>query len=178
MINLSQRDPRWGNKTLGFSNTLIKDYGCVITCLAMILGTTPDVVNEKLKSVKGFSGNLVIWSRIEKAFPEASAYRYYGYDNNKVKAAVPNVLVESSAFPIGGTGKHWTVYIGNQRLNDPWTGRQRSTAEFPGQSGFTIITLKNPPQDGDDVKLNQVKSVVDGSGTPHDKIEKIRSIVA
>ncbi len=138
---LGQRDDRWGNIKLGYSNTLIRDYGCTITCLAMILSTTPDVVNERLKSVNGFaSGNLIIWAKIEEAFPGIKQRRVWSYNNDDVKANVGHVLVEVPAKPIGGTGSHWVVYIGNQRLYDPWTGRERPTSDFPGQTGYCVIT--------------------------------------
>lgn len=32
----SQEDSRWGNKTIGNSHTLMKDYGCAVTALAMV----------------------------------------------------------------------------------------------------------------------------------------------
>lgn len=149
MTRLTQRDARWGNIPLGFPNTynplLIKDYGCTITCLAMIIGTTPDVVNSRLKALpqgQGFQGSLVVWSGIEKAFPGIKVRREYGYNNDDVKANVPNVLVEVPAYPIGGTGSHWVVFIGNFRLNDPWTGLERPTSDFPGATGYTVITGK------------------------------------
>lgn len=140
---LSQRDPKWGNIKLGTSATFIKDYGCTITCIAMIVGTTPDVVNDRMKAVGGFSnGNLVIWAKIAEAFPGISVNRVWSYDNTAVLAAVPNVLVEVDAKPIGGTGKHWVVYVGNKRLYDPWTGTDRPTSDFPGQSGYCVLTGK------------------------------------
>ena len=65
MTPLSQRNPLWGNKYLGFSNTYIRDYGCTITGLSMILGTTPDVVNDRLKAVNGFAnGNRFSAGRV------------------------------------------------------------------------------------------------------------------
>lgn len=141
MTVLSQRDPKWGNLFLGTSNTYIKDYGCTITCIAMIVGTTPDVVNDRMKAVMGFAnGNLVIWAKIEEAFPGIKINRVWTYDNNDVAANVGHVMVEVPATPIGGTGKHWVVYLGNQRLNDPWTGTERPTADFPDPSGYCILT--------------------------------------
>lgn len=138
---LSQRDPKWGNINLGTSNTFIKDNGCTITCIAMIIGTTPDVVNNRMNAVAGFAnGNLVIWAKIAEAFPGITVRRVWTYDNTDVLANVPNVLVEVDATPIGGTGKHWVVYIGNKRLYDPWTGTERPTSDFPGQSGYCVLT--------------------------------------
>lgn len=138
---LSQRDSRWINTKLGTSNTTIGDYGCTITCLAMIIGTTPDVVNERLKAVNGFaSGNLLIWAKIEEAFPGIKQRRVWSYNNDDVKPNVGHVLVEVPAKPIGGTGSHWVVYIGNQRIYDPWTGKERPTSDFPNPTGYCVLT--------------------------------------
>lgn len=138
---LGQRDPRWGNIKLGFSNTYIKDYGCTITCLAMIIGTTPDVVNERMKAVNGFAqGNLVIWDAIPKAFPGITVRRVWSYNNDDVKANVPNVLVEVPAAPIGASGSHWVRYVGNGKLHDPWTAKERPTSDFPNPTGYCVLT--------------------------------------
>lgn len=178
MQRLSQRSTQWGNLFLGNSNTYIKDYGCVITCLAMIIGTTPDVVNARLKAVGGFSGNLVIWAKIEQAFPGIKARRVWSYNNEDVKKNTPNVLVEVPAYPIGGYGKHWVVFLGNQRLNDPWTGLERPTNDFPNPSGYCVITGRwNQATDNNTILLNAVKAVYDGNETPGTKIAKIRDIV-
>jgi len=32
----SQRDPRWGNKTIGNSSSLMKDYGCAVSAVSMV----------------------------------------------------------------------------------------------------------------------------------------------
>lgn len=152
---LSQRDPRWGNIKLGTSNTYIKDFGCTITCIAMIIGTTPDVVNERMKAVSGFAnGNLVIWDKVKEAFPGIQLRRVWSYDNADVLANVPNVLVEVPGAPIGGTGKHWVVYVGNKKLYDPWTGTERPTSDFAGSSGYAVVSGKwNNPTSSDDMTL-------------------------
>lgn len=172
MTRLSQRDTRWGGLFLGFSNTYIRDYGCTITCLAMIIGTTPDVVNARLKAVSGFSGNLVIWGKIAEAFPGIQVRRVYAYNNDDVKNNVPNVLVEVPAYPIGGYGKHWVVYIGNQKLNDPWTGLERATSDFPNPTGYCVITGKWNQTVGDDIIVSQIQAVINGSDAPTNKISK------
>ena len=141
MLNNWQRDPKWGKIKLGFSNTTIEDFGCTISCLGNIIGVTPDVVNERMKSVNGFAnGNLVIWDKIPQAFPGITVKRVWSYNNDDVLAHVPNVLVEVPAKPIGGNGSHWVVFIGNKKLNDPWTGKERPTSDFPNPTGYCIVT--------------------------------------
>lgn len=181
-MNNWQRDSRWGYKYLGFSYTYIKDYGCLISALGNILNITPDVVNEKMKAVKGFAeGNLLIWYKIAEAFPGAKATRYTYYDNNIALASVPNLLVEVSAKAIGGSGKHWVRFIGGGKCQDPWTGTVRPTSDFGTPVGMAVITgvanIPAPTPPGDDILLNKIKAVVDGVGDPRTKIARIREIL-
>lgn len=150
MTPLSQRTMPQGNHLLGTSHYYIHAKGCVITCLAMILGVSVDEVNEKLKGVSGFAPDatgqncLVIWKKIEQAFPGVHVNRFPAYDNNQVLselAAGNKVLVESPSDPIGlPGGKHWTVYLGNHELLDSWTGARRPTSDFPNPSGYAVIS--------------------------------------
>lgn len=59
---LSQKDRRWGSKKLPGGGTLAR-YGCLLTCLAMQFGTTPD----KLLTKDIFSGNYINWGKAAKA---------------------------------------------------------------------------------------------------------------
>lgn len=139
MLNNWQRDKRWGSIKLGTSDTTISDFGCTITALSDILGTTPDVVNERIKTVSGFAqGNLVIWAKLEEAFPGIKIKRVWSYDNADVLKNVPNVLVEVDGKPIGGF-RHWVVFIGNKKLNDPWLGKERPTSDFPNPLSYCVI---------------------------------------
>jgi hypothetical protein len=142
IVPLSQRDKRWGAIKLGTSNTTISDFGCTITCIAMIVGTTPDVVNERLKQVQGFAqGNLVIWAKIEQAFTGIKVRRVWTYDNADVKANVKHVLVEVDGKPIGGY-RHWVVYVGNQKLYDPWDGQEDPTSDYPNPVSYCVLEGK------------------------------------
>lgn len=176
---LSQRDARWKNLKLGFSKTLtIGDYGCTITCLAMYLGTTPDAVNERLKAVNGFSQEtLVIWAKIAEAFPGVSITKIgWKYDNNDVKNNTPCLIeVDFDGTP-RTDDRHWVVYVGNQKLYDPWTGTERSTSTYPALS-YRLIKGTWSKVQGDDTLLNLVKTIIDAPGTPADKISKIRIVL-
>ena len=154
---LSQRDKRWGDIRLGYSNTLIKDFGCTITAIAMILGTTPDVVNERLKLVGGFAeGNLVIWDKLEQAFPGIKVRRVWTYNNDDVKANVKHVLVEVDGKPIGGF-RHWVVYVGNQKLYDPWDGKEDPTSDYPNPLSYCV--LEGEWNQGKEVKIDLQKEL-------------------
>jgi peptidoglycan hydrolase CwlO-like protein len=58
----SQRDPRWGNETIGNTKTLIKSYGCAVTAVAMVFKQHGGSVNPgQLSSEPIFSGDLINW---------------------------------------------------------------------------------------------------------------------
>lgn len=145
LLSLSQRDPKWSNIPLGTSKTTtIGSHGCTITSLAMLLGTTPDVVNKKLLSVNGYAQtNLIIWTKIPEAFPGTSfVTRAYTYNNNQVKATIEKnggCLVEVDAARIGAP-THWVLYIGNGQMIDPWTGVQKATSYYPPK-GYAVINV-------------------------------------
>ena len=72
---ISQQDSRWANILLGFntdSTYNIKNYGCLLSCLAMGLcyygyNTDPEDLNNKLKKAGGFAGGgNYVWHSVEK----------------------------------------------------------------------------------------------------------------
>jgi len=181
---LSQRDPQWANKKLGTSNTTIHDYGCTLTSLTMLLNHyggnyTPDQVNDKLKLVNGFSqGNLIVWSSIPKAFPQVkSVERVWSYDNAKVSSNLP-ALVEVNGSRIGAS-KHWVLYIGGQRMNDPWFGNEKATSYY-APTGCAIFNVEvidsvEKPVDNSDLEacLSQHKILVDEAKIKDETIESL-----
>jgi hypothetical protein len=139
----SQTDKRWSKEKLGFSELSIGGYGCTITSIANLLKNfgvevTPKEVNEKLKDVRGFAadryGNkaLVIWSKVEKAFPQLKwVKRVYNYNNVEVAwwvyAKKTPVMVEVQL----KTFRHWVLFIGNRKMVDPLIGGERPTSTWP-----------------------------------------------
>jgi hypothetical protein len=157
MTPLSQRDPRWKDIKLGTGSTTISSHGCLITCLAMLAGTTPDVVNEELKRVGGYqNGNLVIWSALDRTnlglrFIERSRV----YNNEKVSNNLP-CIVEVDGSRIGAK-QHFVLYIGNKRMIDPWFGRETDTSYYPAV-GYAIVKVDIIPPEPiappmDDIRL-------------------------
>ena len=146
---LSQRDPRWRRKRLGFSRLSIGNYGCTITCLTMLINHETgknygvDEVNDRLKRVRAFSGALVIWSRVPLAFPDLSwVKRGWNYSNATVAYYVyllrQPVCVQVAAASIGAW-RHWVLYLGGRKMADPWTGRIESTNRYPA-TGYALYT--------------------------------------
>lgn len=172
-----QRDPRWIYRPLGFSTSTIGAYGCTVSVIGNILGKTPVEVNEALKKVNGFAnGNLVIWDKISEAFPGTKVKRVNGYNNDEVKANVPNVICEVSGAAIGGTGKHWIQYIGNQKCNDPWTGKTRPTSDFGTPSGYAIIIPPTPSMT-DAQKVAKITEIVYSNDNSDTKINRIKDVI-
>lgn len=144
MTLYSQLDPRWKDIKLGFSNVTLGSHGCTITAIGMILDETPLSVNERMKQVGGFAqGNLVIWEKIQEAFPNKveSIRRVWFYDNEDVRANIPCV-VQVDGTPIGAP-MHFVTYKGEQKLLDPWGGVERPTSFYTPQS-YCVIKLKAP----------------------------------
>lgn len=44
----SQKDKLWADDKIGLTNLTLKNYGCLITCLAIIDGRTPKTINQIL----------------------------------------------------------------------------------------------------------------------------------
>lgn len=142
MTNYSQRDARWANHPLGFSTSTIAKEGCLITALANIIGTTPNIVNERLKAINGFAPvqgadqrKLVIWAKVMEAFPGIQVDRRWTYtpeDNEVVKNNLP-CIVQVDGSPIGAP-MHFVVYIGNGQLLDSWDGQVKPTSTYVAQS--------------------------------------------
>lgn len=157
METLSQRDPRWAKKHVGFGSKTFAQVGCTVTALTMLLNRlfkyslTPDEVNIRLKAVKAFSdgstngvgkGNLIVWYRVPYAFPELKwSKRVKGYRNVEVALYVyakrTPVMVEVDAKSIGAP-RHWVLYLGFQKMADPWTGTEKSTKAYP-PTGYSLF---------------------------------------
>lgn len=138
---------------LGNTSTGVDTNGCLVTCIAMLLNTTPDVVVARLLDVGGFSGALVIWGKLEEAFPGIKVTLGWTYNNDDVRNNVP-AIVRVNAAPIGGT-MHFVIYEGSQKIADPWDGNEKPTGTYQVLEGYAgpiycIIkgTWQQPATDG------------------------------
>ncbi len=148
---ISQRDPAWRHKRLGMPGappqkprSTIGNFGCVVTPLSMMLTAwsniplNPVTVNDQLVKVHGFTGkgeNLVIWEKVEEAFPE-----YCRYEGFKVweKKPADTVLIDKAvaggaavlikvdmSFSRSGVQPHYLLIVGGTAetgymVHDPW----------------------------------------------------------
>lgn len=144
---LSQKDSRWGNKVIGTSTSYIKDYGCTITCLAMLscwFGCyhRPSWMAKYLR----FLVDKVIWASLEEKLCFKFVYRYYSFDLTAFTEAIKNpkraVLFEIKK-------KHWVVGIRKSiypwskwyKVADPWTG-DYNWVHQNDISGGTVVEKK------------------------------------
>ena len=148
MINCrvySQRDWRWYWKKVGFGGGHFGSIGCTVTALTSLLfvagyDLTPPQVAEKLRKVNGFIGDLLYWGRVERAFPKVHfQWRFYKYDNSEVKEIIKDGIPVLVEVLLKGS-RHWVLYIGDQKMVDPWTGKVESTSKYPA-IGYAVFSL-------------------------------------
>lgn len=114
MIYYSQRDIRWRYLRLGSSKSTIGNYGCAITCLAMLSGRAPSEINMLLLRNSGFlAGNLVIWAR-------ACALLGLSW---RGQSSAPQFLPTIAQVRGAGFSCHFVVWLGNNKIIDPWDGK-------------------------------------------------------
>lgn len=149
---MSQRDSRWASEKLGNSKTLtIGTDGCALVCLTMLLNyvgyaETPPTVNANLKKTKAFQGALIYWPNVQKAYPKIKfVWRGGKYENARVASQIylknMPVLVQVD---FDGTDKkdfrHWVLFKGFMKANDPWTGKEISTNFYKPLLGYSLFS--------------------------------------
>lgn len=123
MKKYSQRDSKWANETLGFSNSKIGDYGCFLTCLAMIDENNPYITNEKLKEEGGFYNDLIV---------SVDAAKTLGIPYNGVSQTKPEYgcIAEVDMSPAPGKQQHFVVVL-KDTIIDPWDGGEKALSTYP-----------------------------------------------
>lgn len=148
MINTrlySQRDIRWSWRKFGFGGGNFYNYGCTVTALTSLLfvagyDLTPPQVAERLRNAKAFTGDLIIWSRIQIAFPKVKfVWRGYGYNNAPVKENIEKGNPTLVEVLLSGH-RHWVLFLGDMKMMDPWNGNVVSTSKYP-LIGYSLFTL-------------------------------------
>lgn len=124
----AQDNPKWGNNRIGLSSSLLKDYGCAVTSLAMIFtyyneGITPG----KLASQPIFYQDLIVWPQYWKGIELTNGISHGGVDWNTVRKEIKNnhpviVFVRAS----GGKGHYVVIHgrddDGEYVVHDPLFG--------------------------------------------------------
>lgn len=147
METLLQTDSKWAATRLGTGSnntTTIGSHGCTCTCIAMLAGLKPNEVNDRIISQNGFAesstgvNNLVNWTKLQAAISWIQfEYRYYSYDNDKVKAAI----AKNGGCLVNVNNKsHWVLFIGNSKAYDPMKG-EVNVSSFSSLDGFAVLNI-------------------------------------
>lgn len=183
MTLYSQRDPRWSNTKLGTSNVTIGGYGCTLTCLSMLANIPPDEANKRMIAGGAFAKqNLVDWTKLSNTTLNLSLeWRGWTYDNNAVKSAISRFGACLVEVDFDGTertdDRHWVIFIGNQKMWDPWTGTERPTSTYPILRGFSVIKVSPVVVDKRQGILDQIDATYHGGTSIDSKVSQIKSLV-
>lgn len=149
MNNLSQADKRWSGEQLGTCDSeTIGKSGCVITSIAMLAGTTPDVVNDLLRTRNGYAnGCITKWD-------VAANLLGLPYDTERTKPVISPCIAETDNFKSRGYPQHFFVWLGNGNIIDPLDGKEKANP-------YHIVSYRNIGlAKGNDVTNEQAKLLI------------------
>jgi hypothetical protein len=113
-----QFDSRWKYNRMGQSNgTSIGKSGCAMSAAGNVVGMRPDTLNRTLQSNGGYSGNLLIWSKVPGT-------RYHG------SGSISSGLF-GSYHVIANVGGHFVLLTG-------YAGSGRFYSHDPGKSSNPV----------------------------------------
>lgn len=125
----SQRDSRWGGKTIGNSHSFMRDYGCAVTAVSMVfrkLGANIDP--GKLAKEKIFYYDLIKWpsswtSGIELVSSVSHGNVNWSTIDKQIKKGNPVIVHIQKT---NGRGGHYVVITGEDKkdyiVHDPYFG--------------------------------------------------------
>jgi hypothetical protein len=124
---LWQNDEQWAGESLGFGPQTIKEWGCLMTSLTMVVNgygynETPQTFNQKMKAAGGFSGAMVKPAAVATAFPGVTFGSYDDSEQSpapigKIDAALASgspVIVQIDWSPQPGLQSHWVLAYARQ----------------------------------------------------------------
>jgi len=125
----NQRDSRWGDQGIGYSNTLMKSYGCAVTAVSMVFNYHGENINPgTLAKQPIFSHDLIVWPKSWKGTTLASSTGHGNIDWNVVDREIQNknpVIVFVKATK-RGAGHYVVVHDkdknGDYVVHDPYWG--------------------------------------------------------
>ena len=87
----NQRDSRWGDQGIGYSNTLMKSYGCAVTAVAMVFNYHGADINPgTLAKQPIFSHDLIVWPKSWKGINLVSSNAHGNIDWNVIDQEIKN----------------------------------------------------------------------------------------
>lgn len=129
----SQRDPKWGNDTIGNTRTLMKSYGCAVTAVAMVFRQHgASITPGTLAKQSIFSGDLINWPNSWPGSPaitltangKAHGNINWSVIDSQIKKNYPVIIFIKRS--IGGNGHYVVVHHktsdGKYVVHDPYFG--------------------------------------------------------
>ncbi len=134
---LWQNDSRWAGNILGGGPPTIKDWGCLLTSMTMVVNgfghnETPATLNDKMRAVGGFSGAAVLPFKLPSVFPDIAYLSLDEYVTSPAPlaqidaalAAGKPVVVRLDWSPNPGLQDHWVLLYakdsGDYLMLDPY----------------------------------------------------------
>jgi len=153
LVYYSQQDPQWRADILGDGHPgdTIGYIGCALTSVSMLLSghgyaETPQSLNQKLKSIKGFAGAGIRWGAVSQLHPQITLKAIMPCANSDAPlaqidasiAAGQPAVVQVDSTPAPGILTHWVLLYARKGSDylmlDPW----------PYQTDVTKETLLMP----------------------------------
>jgi hypothetical protein len=173
---LSQKDPRWRYKKLGFSTSTIGGFGCLLVCHSMLLryyghDILPDALNEIYKEKGVYQNqNLIDYWKLPAVFPDLSC-PVNGYVqcpdtpapleiiDSYLDKKMPVIAMLDFDTATQGVQTHFVLVIGKDGsdyfINDPETG------ETYFLTGSKYAKFKDPAKDIYGLRLYQGPVVIE-----------------
>lgn len=125
----SQKDPRWGSKTIGSSKTRMDGYGCAVTSVAMVFRKSGSSVDPgKLANQKIFDRDLIQWPPfwdpgIDLVSSVSHGNVSWSAIDKQIKKGYPVIVHIRKS---NGKGGHYVVVTGKDSkdyvVHDPYFG--------------------------------------------------------
>jgi peptidoglycan hydrolase CwlO-like protein len=126
----SQRDSRWGDVKIGNSSSLMKDYGCAITCVSMVFTKKGSSINPgSMAKQKIFYYDLIKWpgtwnnDKIKLASSIGHGNISWSTINAQITKGNPVIVYIKKT---NGGGGHYVVVTGKDKkdyiVHDPYFG--------------------------------------------------------
>jgi hypothetical protein len=172
---LWQNDPQWADDPLGFGPPTIKEWGCLMTSLTMVVNgfgcqETPRTFNQKMKAAGGFAGALIKAGLVSAVCPGVSVR---GRDDcgqapapiAAIDAALASgqpVILQVDWSPQPDVQSHWVLAYARQGndylILDPY--------HYPGDAPGKPLTLLSRYHFSGSTLEQAISSVIYLSGAP------------
>jgi hypothetical protein len=144
----SQNDPAYKNDRMGNGGT-IGQQGCLMTCVANALRTSPRVLNAWLNANGGYANGGVLNHNAAAAFDGPGGLQFVGFGQLPWNAAgVNNGIAAGTVYIVRSTRgpQHWVlVFTSNGQqswYSDPWDGTCRPVGDAWVSYGNQAIVYK------------------------------------